>query len=446
MKNDTPNILLVNPWIHDFAAYDFWAKPVGLLTLASILEKHGFTVSYIDCLDRFHPRAPQTNPYARSGRGPYLKTRIPKPEKLEDVPRYFSRYGIRQQWFVEDLLSISRPDLILVTSHMTYWYPGVHESIKLIKEVFHETPVVLGGIYATLCFDYASEHSGADMVTPGQGEEYILDIARQYTGYSANPKFDPNDINTYPYPAFDLQKKVTYIPILTSKGCPFSCRYCASGFLNPKQMRRDPELVVEEIKYWHKKFGVIDFVFYDDALLVNPDKHAVPIFEGIIKAGIKVRFHTPNAVHIREISKKTATLMYKAGFTTLRLGLETAVFDRRNKLDKKVTEYEFQHAAGCLKNAGFDTNQIGAYLLVGIPGQSLNSVSASIRIVKQYGIKPVPAYYTPIPHTALWKEAVASSRYDLESDPIFTNNSILPCHSRVFSWKIISYLKDLAGS
>ncbi|MGI9568270.1 MAG: B12-binding domain-containing radical SAM protein, partial [Desulfobulbia bacterium] len=61
MKN-APHALLVNPWIHDFAAYDFWAKPLGLLTLAALLRRHGYIVSYIDCLDRFHPRAKKTKP------------------------------------------------------------------------------------------------------------------------------------------------------------------------------------------------------------------------------------------------------------------------------------------------------------------------------------------------------------------------------------------------
>jgi len=65
VKPTTPNILLVNPWIHDFAAYDFWAKPMGLLSIASILRSHGFGVYYIDCLDRFHPNAPKTNPHLR---------------------------------------------------------------------------------------------------------------------------------------------------------------------------------------------------------------------------------------------------------------------------------------------------------------------------------------------------------------------------------------------
>lgn len=113
---DVPRVLLVNPWICDFAAYDFWAKPLGLLSLAAFLKKSGLAVSFIDCLDRFHPRASKTDPCARNGRGPYLKTPIPRPRGLEDVPRTYSRYGVLPEWLREDLLNMARPDLILVTS------------------------------------------------------------------------------------------------------------------------------------------------------------------------------------------------------------------------------------------------------------------------------------------------------------------------------------------
>lgn len=443
MNCDKPHILLVNPWIHDFAAYDVWAKPIGLLTLASILDDHGFSVSYIDCLDRFHPNAPETDPYARNGRGAYLKTAIPTPEGLEDIPRRFSRYGILPQWFKEDLLSVPRPDLVLVTSVMTYWYPGVHETIGVIKEIFPNTPVLLGGIYASLCHEHAKSHSGADKVVAGPGEKNILKLAGDYTGFQVKLKFDPDDLDTYPYPRFDLQRKITYVPVLTSKGCPFSCAYCASNFLDPKRMLRKPELVVEEIGYWHKKFGVRDFVFYDDALLVNAEKHAILILEGIIKTGFNLRFHTPNAVHIRKISKKTARLMFRAGFKTLRVGLETTAFEKREELDAKVTADEFRQGVSHLKEAGFKRNQVGAYLLAGLPGQSSASIKASVKTVIKAGIKPILAYYTPIPHTAMWKKAVASSRYDMESDPIFTNNAIFPCQKEAFSWKTISDLKKM---
>ncbi len=445
MKNDVPHILFINPWIYDFAAYDFWAKPLGLLTLTAIVDLHGMDVSYIDCLDRFHLKAPVTDPYARYGRGPYLKTPIQKPVGLKDVPRNYSRYGIKKKWLTEDFLAIEKPDLILMTSLMTYWYPGVRETIRVVKKIFPDIPLVLGGIYAGLCHDHAQEHMGADLVFTGPGEKHILNLVKEFTGFSVSCKFDPDQLDTYPYPAFYLQRKTGYIPIMTSKGCPFRCKYCASHFLNPVQMVRSPESVVEEIKFWYQKYKVKDFVFYDDALLVDAENHAVPMLEKIITTGMNIRFHTPNAVHVRGITAKTAGLMLEAGFQTLRLGLETADFNKRDELDKKVTAVEFQRAVTFLKKAGFQKNQIGAYLLSGLPGQSIESIKDSINIVKQNRITPILAHYSPIPHTALWEKAVAACRYDLESDPVFANNAISPCQDKAFSWETLSYLKNLCS-
>ena len=445
-SGDTPHILLVNPWIHDFAAYDFWAKPMGLFIIASLLRHHGIRVSFIDCLNRFHPRAPKTDPWARYGRGPYLKTRIPKPFGLDDVPRYFSRYGIKPQWFSEDILNITQPDLVLVTSLMTYWYPGVLETIEIIKSVFPQTPIVLGGIYARLCPEHARKMSGADYITAGSSEKDLFSLIRQFTGYTVTPAFEPEVLDDYPYPALDLQTTLNYVPLLTSRGCPFRCVYCASGFLEPKRLLRSPEAVVEEIEYWKKSYGLSDFVLYDDAFLVDADQHAIPILERILRAGIKVRFHTPNAVHIRGIKAQTARLMFEAGFTTLRLGLETARFDHREEIDLKVSEHEFRRAVSCLKAAGFSGNQVGAYLLVGLPDQKLDAAKHSIDVVKQIGISPIAAYYTPIPHTDLWPKAVAASRYDIESDPIFTNNAVMPCQKQPFSWQTISEIKEMISA
>lgn len=446
MPNDSPHILLINPWIHDFAAYDFWAKPMGLLLIASLLKHHGISVSYIDCLDRFHPNAPKSIPGARHGRGPYLKTRLPKPAGLEDVPRYFSRYGIKPQWFQKDLRQQRPPDLVLVTSLMTYWYPGVQETIKIIRSVWPQTPIVLGGIYARLCPDHARRHSGADYVATDPAEKSLLSIVRQFTGCSIRPAFDPGNLDSYPYPALDLQNQIGYVPLLTSRGCPFNCAYCASRLLEPRRLVRSPASVVEEIKFWHAKYSQREFVLYDDAFLVNAEQHSIPILEGIIKANLKVRFHTPNALHIRGITNQTALLMQKAGFTTMRLGLETVEFDHRQEFDKKVSEDEFKRAVGYLKKAGFEKKQVGAYLLAGLPGQELASIEHSIHTVKQLGITPVLAHYTPIPQTALWPRAVAASRYDLESDPVFTNNAVSPCRKEPFVWNAITRLKELASA
>jgi len=401
VRADHPHLLLVNPWIHDFAAYDFWAKPMGLLQLAAILRVHDVDISYIDCLDRFHPRTKTATLQKRAGRGAYLKTRISRPAGLKDVPRYFSRYGIPLEWFR------------------------------------------VGGIYASLCGEHAKKHSGADLVVTGPGEGRVLDLVAEVTGTALTRTFDPQDLDTYPYPAFDLQHWIPYVPILTSRGCPFACTYCASHYLNPKRMQRSPEGVVEEIQYWHRTHSVVDFAFYDDALLVNAENHIIPILEGIVAAGLHVRFHTPNALHVREVTPVIAGLMHASGFESIRLGVETAAFEERGHLDKKITRGEFLRCIRAFKDAGFRKKQIGAYILVGLPGQSISDVVDTIQAVKTAGALPIMAYYTPIPHTALWEEALASSRYDLASDPIFTNNAVLPCQKEPFSWETLKRLKDL---
>lgn len=445
MKKKIPHILFINPWIHDFAAYDFWAKPLGLLQLAAICRMHGFSVSYIDCQNRFHPKAMPSDPAARYGRGPYLKTRIDPPHGLKEIRRCYCRYGIMPEWFLQDLSAMPKPDLIFVTCLLTYWYPGLFETIGEIRKAYPDVPIAAGGVYATLCHEHAAAYSGADMVISGAGENQILDIVEQMTGIGRAPQFDPNDLNSYPYPAFDLQHKIGYIPLLTSKGCPFSCRYCASNILQPSRIRRNPESAVKEIRYWKQTHNVSDFIFYDDALLINAANHADRIFEGVIRENLNVRFHTPNAVHIREITPKTAKLMFDAGVKTLRLGLETSNFEDR-QIDRKVREEEFVRAVSYLREAGFTKEQVGAYLLVGLPGQRVETVESSIHTVKKSGITPVLAYYTPIPQTEMWEAAVAASRYDLATDPVFTNNAIQPCRFSDFNWGELTRLKKMIDS
>jgi radical SAM superfamily enzyme YgiQ (UPF0313 family) len=445
INSHAPHILLVNPWIHDFAAYDFWATPLGLLTLGGILREHGARVSYLDCLDRFHPSAGGALPSsARGGRGPYRKTNIAKPPGLAHIPRNYCRYGISPDWFRNDLAALDPPDLVLVTSLMTYWYPGVRETIEVIKSVYPQAPLVLGGIYATLYPEHARRTCGADRVAAGPGEDTILGLTAELTGWSPAARSDPGDLDSLPLPALDLGRRLAHVPLLTSRGCPFACAYCASRYLQPRMLKRSPASVTAEILHWHQTHAVRDFAFYDDALLVDAENHVIPLMEGILGAGTALRFHTPNALHIREITPELARLMFRAGFHTIRLGLETAAFDARRALDRKVSEAEFRQAAAYLREAGFGTGRVGAYLLAGLPGQDISGIEASIAVVKQAGITPVIAHYTPIPHTPLWRQAVAASRYDLEADPIFTNNAIFPCSSETFSWEVLTRLKNLA--
>ncbi|MBW2312426.1 MAG: radical SAM protein [Deltaproteobacteria bacterium] len=429
-----PTVLLVNPWIYDFAAYDLWAKPMGLLYLASRLRESGLSVYLIDCLNVHHPLMGETA-YAKKplrrlyGTGKYWKHRVPKPQKLSSIQRQYSRYGIDPQAFQKDLKSVKRPAAALVTSLMTYWYPGAFEAIGLIKDMHPDVPVLLGGIYATLCPEHARTHSQADFVIPSPSQYWPAKLDNILQTIIPNLQLKKKVEPFTPYPAFDLLTNIEYVCISGSFGCPFRCAYCASPYLSSPFLKRDPLALFEEVLYWHKHYRVRDFAFYDDALLTDSHRHICVFLEEVLRRNLDIRFHCPNGIHITYIDRDVAKLLFKAGFKTIRLGLETSDPQLQDHLGRKFATGEFERAVALLKSAGFRSDQLGVYLLMGLPGQSYEQVAKTIAYVGQVGAVPYLSEYSPIPHTELWKAAVETSRFDLASEPLFHNNSILPCWS-----------------
>jgi radical SAM superfamily enzyme YgiQ (UPF0313 family) len=440
------NLLLINPWIYDFAAYDLWAKPLGLLSLASLLEANGWTIHYIDCLDVHHPalkrfrlKGTKRRP---DHRGHFYREELKKPAPLGSIPRRFYRFGLSPEVFIEILQSLPIPQAILVTSGMTYWYQGVHEVIGIVKEAFPSVPVILGGIYATLCAEHAKRSSGADFVIPGWGEIQILKLLEELTGVSPSFIPDLNDLDTLPPPAFGLYSHLDYCCVLTSRGCPFQCTYCASPLLNPQFITRDPAHVANEIARWADR-GVEDIAFYDDALLADHE-FAITLLQGIEQRGWKTRFHAPNGLHARGVTEEVAHLMRQVGFATVRLGLETCSHERQVATGCKVSNDDFQTAVQHLRGAGYGSQEIGVYILAGLPGQERGEVEQSIRFVKACGARPYLAEYSPLPGTPLWGEAVKVSPFDLQREPLFHNNTILPCRWEGLGWDDLQALKAMA--
>ena len=157
VKHSPPHVLLINPWITDFAAYNLWVKPLGLLSIASLLRRSGFRITLIDCLDSYTNRK-------KFAEGNFSKININKPRALKSIPRNYSQYGMSEDSFVKRLRALEEPDVVAMTSGMTYWYPGLFKAIQLVREHYPKVPVIIGGTYTTLCSDHARRHSGAGHV------------------------------------------------------------------------------------------------------------------------------------------------------------------------------------------------------------------------------------------------------------------------------------------
>lgn len=419
-----PKFLLINPWIYDFSAVNLWSKPLGLLRVAEYLSQFDADLHFIDCTDILETRR-------KYGTGKYPRQIIDKPEILQSFPRHYARYGITPEEFEGKLKGCLPCDAVFVTSIMTYWYPGVQKVTDIIKTISPHTPVILGGIYATLYHGHALKHSGADLVFTGRIDK------PQYHPAVINPVPDIVKVigdlgirlntmrNVQPYYKLGLYEDYPFAPLMTGSGCPYKCTYCASSSLYDGFVQRCPGDVIREVIELYN-MGVRDFAFYDDALLVNADNHLKIVMTEIIRSGLNMRFHCPNGVHARFIDDELAGLMKQAGFTTLRLSLETINSERQAQTGGKVSTDIFKRAAQNLKRHGFTKEQVGVYLMYGLPGQKLGEVREGVEFIKNLGLRINLTEFSPLPGTSCWEELTGTGIIHDDIDPLLTNNSVFP--------------------
>jgi Radical SAM superfamily len=406
------NILLVNPWIYDFAAYNFWARPLGLLKVAECLSAFDARLTLIDCTDAFSVR--------RYGTGKFRAEIVPKPDVVKAVPRLYRRYGISIDEFRQRVENAGPVDIILMTSIMSYWYPGVQKAIEILKETAGDVPVVLGGIYSTLYRKHASQFSGADFIYSGALSRAIRFVLSTF-GFRLER--EGKEMRYYSLGLFGIHH---YAPLLSSTGCPFRCNYCASGVLAGNFRKREPSEVVKEITELHT-LGIRDFAFYDDALLADSEDHIKPILKDVVSSGLHARFHTPNGLHARFMDEELASLMKRAGFRTIRLGLETIDDRRQYATGGKVHKDDVARAVSLLKGAGIPGREIGVYLMYGLPGQGLREVKDGVRFVRGLGVRVYLTEFAPIRGTGSWNELVGRGVFDDDLDPLCTNNTVYSC-------------------
>jgi radical SAM superfamily enzyme YgiQ (UPF0313 family) len=157
---------------------------------------------------------------------------------------------------------------------------------------------------------------------------------------------------------------------------------------------------------------------------------------------IRCNFHTPNGLHIKEIDRELAELLFQSQFKTIRLGFETSNQVAQIETGGKVDNQEFKSSVKSLKRAGYSGEEIGVYIMVGLPGQRVGEVEESIAFVREQGARPIIVEYSPIPGTPLFEKAMRMSKFNLQDEPLFHNNSILPCQWEGFTLADFKRLKE----
>jgi radical SAM superfamily enzyme YgiQ (UPF0313 family) len=184
--------------------------------------------------------------------------------------------------------------------------------------------------------------------------------------------------------------------------------------------------------------------FFDDALLWNAGEHIKPLLTELVRRALPLRFHTPNGLHARFVDAEVADLMRRAGFKTIRISLETVCADRTVLWDNKVRYEEFLAAATHFREAGFTPDELGAYVMVAVPGETLDEAARNIAAAHAAGTKVKIAQYSPIPGSAFFAEAKRASRFDLD-EPLCHNGTVFPAGG-LGSYGAYAKLKDFARS
>lgn len=379
-----PRILLVNPPIYDFSAYDFWLKPYGLLRVAGFLRGQA-EFHLIDFLDRLDRRVPPGNyrcdPW---GRGAFYSELAEKPAVFDGIPRQFRRFGIPRAELQNFLADRDPFDYALVQTGMTYWYPGVREVIDDIRQISPSTKIILGGVYATLCPSHARA-LGADLVVEGSDLAPLWRFLRLTPGENQPP-------------LWELYPRLHTAVLKLTDGCPFRCTYCSVPQVYPQFQARSLERSFADLEFLNR-LGVEHVAFYDDALLYRPEQILGPFLRKVLRRGVQARFHTPNAMNARFIDGEMARLLIASGFKNIYLGFESSAFTWQKKTGGKVYSDELARAVENLFRAGADARQIHAYLIVGHPNGDEQAVETSMAFAHGLGIKVMLSEFSPIPGT-----------------------------------------------
>jgi len=420
----TPRILLVNPPIYDFAAYDFWLKPYGLLSIAGYLRgKADFKL--FDYLDRLAPFVAKQKGLESDqwGRGRFYCEQVLNPACLEAIPRYFRRFGLPREMF-KDFLKREGPfDFALIQTTMTYWYKGVEEVIEDIRSVWPQTKIILGGNYVTLCSGHA-QRLGADFLVRANNLEPLW----KYLGVRADLK----------QPAlWEVYEKLNVGVLKLADGCPFNCTYCSVPKVYGKFETRPLQRSLAELELLCK-LGVENIAFYDDALLFEAEKVLIPFLNEVLRRNIKMNFHSPNALNARFITGDLAELMVRAGFKTFYLGFESASLQWQRRTGSKVFSDELAHAVEHLISAGAEPASITAYQILGHPHIDIQQLEASMRFVNSLGVRGMLADFSPIPGTP---DGEYCRRWVDMDEPLMHNKSAFPII--LLGFDEANHLKDL---
>ncbi len=190
-------------------------------------------------------------------------------------------------------------------------------------------------------------------------------------------------------------------PLVTSRGCPYSCTYCNVGRVIGKKFRaRSAKNIIEELKYAKKKYGNREFKVLDDNFTLQMDR-AKDICQLLVEEKLGMKWSCPNGIRADRLDEELCRLMKESGCYSISIGVEsgdTAVFDRIKKGEKLSG---IERGIRTAQAAGI---KVHGFFIIGLPGSTYKADMRSVAFAKRLGISASWGILVPYPGTEVWEQ------------------------------------------
>ena len=171
-------------------------------------------------------------------------------------------------------------------------------------------------------------------------------------------------------------KEKFYIPMLTSRGCPFDCTFCCNRDISGKGFRaRSPENVISEIKFLHEKYNVKEIHFFDAVFNYDVER-AKKICNLVIESGLKLSLAFPHGIRADIMTEELIGLLRRAGTYKLVYGIETASSRLQKETKKNLDVKQVRHIIKKTSDSGII---VGGYFMLGFPTETHQEILETIK-------------------------------------------------------------------
>lgn len=323
---------------------DIPLPPLGILYLASALERNGIAVKIIDA--------------------------VALSLDLNEITKIIDR---------------ENPRLVGISAN-TIQIRGANQLATKLKEEFgNEIVIGLGGVHETVDPKFVIRFPCFDFGLVGEAEITFPKLVRQVlSGETVKGIYygeTPSNLDDIPFPARHLiNKRHYFMPgeecalILANRGCPFNCIFCSSVALGRKVRYRSPANIVNEMEEIADDYNR-NFWFVDDTMTVNR-KHTLQLCDEIIRRKLDVTWSCSTRVDM--LDRKLLEVMYKAGCKSISLGVESGSERIRRKIIKKnFGNEEIFRVFKLCKEVGIETD---CFFMLGFPTETIHEIYQTVKI------------------------------------------------------------------